>query len=193
MPTVDLLTLFVRPIHGLGLPYMVTGGLASVLYGEPRLTHDVDLLLELGPGGMRSLSDAFAPPEYYCPPEEVLRIEAGRPRRGHFNLIHLATGLKADIFLMGTDPLHRWALARRRLVDAGGGIWLAPPEYVILRKFLFYREGGGEKHLRDIRGMVAVSGSTLDWVELEQRIGELGLQKEWQAAGVSAGGSGAPL
>jgi hypothetical protein len=61
-------------------------------------------------------------------------------------------------------------------------VYFAPPEYVILWKLEFFREGGGEKHLRDIRGMLLVSGETIDRDLLDRACAELGLSPQWQAA-----------
>ncbi len=70
-----------------------------------------------------------------CPPEEVIVQEASRRQRGHFNLIAHDTGFKADVYLANEDPLHGAALERRRRVMLGEEpVWVAPPEYVILRR-----------------------------------------------------------
>ena len=63
----------------------------------------------------------------------------------------------------------------------GEMIVVAPPECVIVRKLEFYREGGSEKHLRDIRSMLAVSGDQIDRKELDEWIRARGLAKEWKA------------
>ncbi len=64
----------------------------------------------------------------------------------------------------------------------GETIMLAPPEYVIVRKLEYFREGGSEKHLRDIRAMLAVSGELLDQVALREWIQKLNLETEWRKA-----------
>ena len=61
----------------------------------------------------------------------------------------------------------------------GLDVWFAPPEYVILWKLEFYREGGGDKHIRDIRGILAVSGADLDMAFLGNAIPSLGITEEW--------------
>lgn len=159
---------------------MVSGSVAVIVYGEPRLTHDVDLVAVLDREHIARLPEAFPPGEFYCPPEEEIRLEAEREQRGHFNLIHLQTGFKADVYLAGRDPLHAWALARtRRLEVDGEPVVLAPPEYVILRKLEFFREGGSEKHLRDIRSMLAISPDLIRRIELEKLVAERGLLEAW--------------
>lgn len=152
MPETNLFLLFTVPLERLAIPYMVTGSVASILYGEPRFTQDVDLVIDLNEGHASQIGKAFPQTEFYCPPEEVIRIEIARQRRGHFNLIHHDTGFKADVYLMGDSELHRWAMPNRRLVKIGSEqLAVARPEYVILRKLEFYREGHSGKHLRDTR------------------------------------------
>jgi len=164
---------------------MVTGSVAAAVYGDPRLTRDVDVVLEIRKGDPERLLHAYPETEFYLPPPEVLREEAGRARHGHVNLVHHESGLKADLYLLGQDPLHRWAFERRVEVTlAGEPVWLAPPEYVILRKLEFYREGGSDRHVRDIRAMLAVSGDRIDRSEITARAEELGLTAQWrQVAG----------
>ena len=173
----------IRPLNRSGLPYMVTGSMAGIVYGEPRMTHDVDVVLELRIADVERLGGVFPVAEFYLPPPEIIGIEAAREQRGHFNIIHHATGCKADVYLAGRDPLHQWALERRRRVELGGeAVWMAPPEYVILRKLEFFREGGSSKHLRDVAGILRVSGELLNRPDLEEWIGRLELVHEWKQA-----------
>jgi hypothetical protein len=88
--------------------------------------------------------------------------------------------LKADFYTAGRDDLHMWAIRHARSYTVGKtAITLAPPEYVILRKLEYFREGGSEKHLRDIRAMLAISGEQLDRPALVDWISRLGLAAEW--------------
>jgi hypothetical protein len=180
MPGHELIEIFVRPLNGLGIRYMVTGAVASIMYGEPRLTNDIDLVVEIHQDQAETLVRVFPPQEFYCPPAEVIKLEAGRSLRGHFNIIHHETGLKADLYTKGKDELHEWAMANRKKLELGGeAIWVAPPEYVIIRKLEYYREGGSEKHMKDIEAMLELSSDQIDFQELEQRIRALSLEKEW--------------
>ena len=162
---------------------MITGSVAGIVYGEPRMTHDIDLVLELAYADAEGFTEAFPIETFYCPPIEVVKIELGRSYRGHFNLIHHETGFKADIYLSGRDPLHAWALKNRKKIDLEGEyVWVAPAEYVILRKLEYYKEGKSEKHLRDIRGILSVSADEIDFEELEKRAEAQGLAHEWHSA-----------
>ncbi len=177
----SLFLVFLEPLNRATIPYMVTGSVAGIVYGEPRVTHDVDLVVELEAERIAEFVGLFPCDEFYCPPEAVIHTEIGREARGHFNLIHHATGFKGDIYPVGQDPLHRWAMERRRSAEfEEHQVWVAPPEYVILRKLQYYQEGGSDKHLRDIRNILAMSGSAIDRADLETRISALGLRDIWQ-------------
>jgi hypothetical protein len=183
MPEHDLIQIFANRLNSLGVAYMVTGAVAATIYGEPRLTHDIDLVIDLRFEDIEKFIDAFPPEEFYCPPAEVIRLETDRDQRGHFNLIHHETGLKADVYASGRDPLQKWGLAKRKAVSIGGeDVWLAPPEYVILRKLEYYREGGSEKHIRDITGMLELSREQIDFELLEIKVYEMSLKREWGEA-----------
>jgi len=181
MPEANLFLMFTRRLNALGVSYMVSGSVAVIIYGEPRLTHDVDLIVVLDREHVARIPEVFSPEEFYCPPIEVIAVEVAREQRGHFNIIHHVTGFKADVYLSGRDPLHSWGLARaQRLEVEGETLVVAPPEYVILRKLEYHREGGSEKHLRDIRSMLDTSPEKIHRAELEQQIVARGLQESWR-------------
>jgi hypothetical protein len=181
MPEPDLFRIFVSRLNLLNVRYMITGAVAGIVYGEPRLTHDVDLVIELHPDDTEKFCETFSLEEFYCPPPEIIRIEVSRRHRGHFNLIHHETGFKADIYTAGADELHAWAFQNRRLIDVSGEkFWFAPVEYVIIRKLEYYREGGSEKHLRDIAGILTVSSEQIKFDALQMLIRKRLLDGEWE-------------
>jgi hypothetical protein len=183
MSGLDLIKIFTDRLNQADIGYFVTGSVASIIYGEPRLTHDIDLVVELDRKDASRVVGAFPLGEFYCPPIEVIQLEIGRPLHGHFNLIHHQTGFKADVYAMGRDKLHHWAMGNRRKLDLEGEpIWLAPPEYVIVRKLQYYREGRSEKHLADIAGMITISADQIDFDVLRERIQQYNLAEEWQEA-----------
>jgi hypothetical protein len=116
MPGPDELSLFIARLEATGAPYMVTGATAAILYGQPRVTNDLDVVLSLNDEGLTGFLRAFPETEFYVPPETVIRTERARNQRGHFNLIHHESGYKADIYLTGADPLHAWAMPLRRIL-----------------------------------------------------------------------------
>jgi len=182
----DLVGLFVVPLESLGFDYMITGGVASVIYGDPRFTRDIDLILELREADAGGLLDAFSPDDFYRPPLEALREEIRRPRLGHFNIIHQGTALRADVYLLGDDPLHAWAFERRVRIPLEDdlAIWLAPPEYVVVRKLQYYKESGSDRHLRDVSAILEISGQRIEMLEVEGWAERLGLKEALKAAGL---------
>ncbi len=181
MASLEPHSLFLTGLERIGLPYCITGSVASGVYGESRQTKDIDLIVLLRHPDISKLQSVFPESEYYLPPNEVLIVETLRQTRGMFNIIHHASQFKADIFIASRDPLHHWALQHRRRVEFGDDfqIWIAPPEYVILRKLEFFREGDDAKHLRDIRFMLE---TTLDIGRgfIESQVTRLGLQAQWK-------------
>lgn len=157
---------------------MAVGSVAANAYGEFRTTLDLDVVVMLAGADAERLAQAFPEDEFYCPPADVIKLETARAQRGHFNLIDHETGFKADIYIATSEPLQLWAWERRREVHvAGTTAWIAPPEYVIIGKLEFFREGGSEKHVRDIRGILAVT--EVDREFLIQEITARGLDNAW--------------
>jgi hypothetical protein len=182
MQAPELLARFVRPLNAAGITYMVTGGVAAIVYGEPRLTNDIDLVMTLSRDDAVELVAAFPSPAFYAPPVEVVQEEAARPVGGHFNLLHLDSALRADIYLAGEDALAKWALSRRRTIELGPeSVPMAPLEYVILKKLTWIQEGGGDRHRTDIAAMLRLSGHLVDQGELEVWVERLGVAGEWKS------------
>lgn len=180
MPAPDFIALFTEPLEQLAISYMITGATAAILYGQPRLTNDIDVVIELHAADIERLRAAFPERDFYTPPAAVIGMELARTQRGHLNLIHFETGYKADLYPVGADPLHHWALPLRRRVSHGTGqISVAPPEYVILRKLEYFREGGSSKHVTDIQTILRVNGTTIDHAILTSWISRLGLTELW--------------
>ena len=179
----DLLDRFAAPFARLGLPFMVTGGAAAIVYGEPRLTNDLDLVVAMTPADAPRVAAALAAPDTYVPPIEVLEVEAARRVHGHFNVIHAPSALRADVYLAGDDPLHAWALARRRTLRVGTlDVPIAPPEYVIVRKLQYAAAGGGDRHLRDIGRILARALVAVDRDVVAQWAARAGVGALWTRA-----------
>jgi hypothetical protein len=179
----DLITLFVRPLNVLRVPYMVTGGVAAVVYGEPRLTRDIDLVIVLSPTDAPRFASAWSAAEFYTPPLEVIEAESRRPAHGHLNVIHHASTMRAHVYFAGTDELSAWGLAHRVVRQIQGeAVHLAPMEYVIVNKLGYFRMGGSDRHLRDVAQMMSVSGASVDRAALDQWVDRLGLGAEWARA-----------
>jgi hypothetical protein len=161
---------------------MITGSVAAMVYGEPRLTNDIDVVVALSPRHVGPLLNAFIGGEFYVPPPEVIRDEMRR--RGQFNIIHVASGSKVDLIFRKDTDFAREEFARRRRIQftATTESQSATPEDVILAKLDYYRLGGSDKHLGDIAGILRLMGPSLDRDYIDQWAMRLGLTDEWAAA-----------
>ena len=179
----SLVSLFVAPINRANIEYMVTGGLAAVVYGHPRLTLDVDLVIRLAPKDAPRFAALWSPDEFYGPPIEAILEERERPEHGHFNVIHRDSAMRADIYLAGDSELNAWALQHRSLRTVEGEVvQFAPIEYVIVMKLRYFQMGGSDRHLRDVTRMMEISGSEVDLPTLPHWITRQHLEGEWTKA-----------
>ena len=181
MPEPDLIELFVGPLASEGIRYLVSGSVAAMLYSEPRVTHDVDLVVFLRMEQIARLPHLYPSPQFYVPPPEVIAAEVARSQHGQFNIIHVESALKADFYTANRDEFHAWAFRNARRYEVRGiMITLSPPEYVIVRKLEFFREGGSEKHLQDIRAMLRLSGDQIDRPALTEWAIRKGVEAQWK-------------
>jgi len=182
-PAPSLVSLFIAPINRTGIEYMVTGGLAAVVYGHPRLTLDIDLVIQFTPRDAEVFAGLWPPDDFYCPPLEVINTERGRETHGHFNVIHNESAMRADVYLAGSDDLNAWALQHRVVREIEGErVQVAPIEYVIVYKLRYFQMGGSNRHLRDVARMLEISGPEVDQSALEGWIERLNLGVEWARA-----------
>jgi hypothetical protein len=153
-----------RVLEDLDVPYVVGGSLASSLHGIPRSTQDADLVAALRTEHIQSFLGRVEG-AFYVSPE---RVQAAVRRRTSFNLIHLKTMIKVDLFVFSETPLARQEMARRQILPIPGEpqahLQVASPEDTILQKLLWYRRGGevSERQWTDILGVIKVQGRALD-------------------------------
>lgn len=166
-----LFSIFTDKLNQLAIPYAVTGSVASIFYGEPRMTHDIDMVVHLAVNRVEEVINAFPSSDFYIPPREILISEIKRSNRGHCNVIHHNSGFKADVYFTGSDELQLWAVKNARVTDLDGHkIALAPPEYVIIKKLQFYSEGESKKHLEDVKAIIQNNSNTLNYDFISQYV-----------------------
>jgi hypothetical protein len=162
---------------------MVTGGLAAVVYGHPRLTLDVDLVIRLQATETAEFASLWEPSAFYCPAPETIAVEAARDEHGHFKVIHLDSAMRADVYVAGRDALTVWAMQHKvkRMVE-GQTVKFAPIEYVIAYKLRYFQLGGSDRHLRDVARILETSESEIDEPTLNSWIEQLKLGDAWNKA-----------
>jgi len=175
---VDLLVHAVSVLESEQIPYLLVGSLASGVYGEPRLTHDIDIVVDLKIGHLEALCTAFAAPEFYLSRDAA--VQALRTER-QFNVLHPSSGNKIDFMIARRDPWSQSQLLRRRreILVPGCEGYTAAPEDIIISKLAYYQEGRSEKHVRDIVGMLDLSRDRIDIEYVRHWVAELKLTDEW--------------
>lgn len=153
----------------LGIPYMLTGSMAMVYYAQPRMTADIDIVVELSTDSAEKLIAEFEP-DYYVPAGLVR--EAIR-RNSMFNLIHNDTIFKIDCIITKNDDFARVSFSRRRRVNYSGfELWISSQEDVILSKLMWAKKSDSERQLRDVANLMRTDYDT-DYVK--KWSGELGV------------------
>ena len=159
--------------------YMLVGSFATGLYGEPRLTHDLDIVLDVLASDVNTFVTAFSGDDYYIPPQED--ITKAIQSHSQFNLLHHETGIKIDLILRkeSTFAKHEFKRKQRVELDETTICFVASPEDVIIKKLEFYQLGGSEKHLKDVRGILANQKLDMYREYLEKWVAQLGLLNGW--------------
>jgi len=128
----ELLKKVIQALDGAGIEYMISGSLVSSLQGEPRSTHDIDVVVALQPASVRALVNTFTSPEYYLTEESILEAIQ---HKGMFNLIDVNSGDKVDFWILTDDPFDCSRFSRKYAEKAMGiSIIVSSPEDTILMK-----------------------------------------------------------
>jgi hypothetical protein len=185
----ELLRYVATVLDRLHLRYFVTGSTATIFFGEPRFTNDIDVVVTLPPQRVAEFCRAFPSPEFYLSEDAVRQAAA---ERAQFNIIHPSSGLKVDVIVPPDSPYNRGRFVRALRVRPSPDyeVSFASIEDVVLKKMEYYREGGSEKHLRDITGVLRISGDRIDQAYVAEWATKLGLESIWQAVLARVGGLG---
>jgi len=172
-----------------GIRYFVGGSVASSMHGVPRYTSDLDLVVDLSEAQLPALLAAAGPD--FDIDEESLREEARR--RGSWNIFHVPSMLKIDLFFLKGDPFSASQLARRVALEIvpGRKVYFASAEDVVLRKLLWHREGNESsgQQIPDVVAVLKVKRGELDVGYLDQWAARLGVADLLARARAMAGGA----
>ncbi len=160
----------VQTFERLNIQYLVGGSLASSLHGVPRATQDVDIVADIELNQAGPVAEAL---------QDDFYVDAGLIREAvsnysSFNIIHLATMFKADVFVLKPDNISQQEMVRRELYqisdDPNEQLYLATAEDVIIHKLYWYQMGGciSERQWNDALGVIQVKRDALDYAYLKQ-------------------------
>ena len=175
----ELLKKVVGILDSAKVDYMVTGSVASSLQGEPRATHDIDLVVDIRASMVRSIAHAFPMPDYYL--DEDTMHEAIKSQ-GMFNLIDVNSGDKVDFWILTNDPFDQSRFSRRYTEEFMGTTFqVSTPEDTILAKLRWAKmSGGSEKQFTDALRVYEVQYEQLDMSYLENWATQLEIGEYWQ-------------
>lgn len=181
----ELLEKVALTLERLGVEYMITGSIASSLQGEPRSTHDIDIVVNLQPSKARALAEAFPPPDYYLDQDAVAEAVSVK---GMANLIDTVSGDKVDFWLLTESPFDISRFGRRYNEELlGMRLPVSSPEDTILMKLYWAKmSGGSEKQFIDAVRVYEVQYEKLDHEYLREWTLKLGVVKEMERLGNEA-------
>ncbi len=178
MSQLELLSKVLRALDEAGCPSMLTGSFASSMQGEPRLSHDIDLVVEFAPQAVSAFTKNFPPPQYHLEEQTIHQaIAAGTM----FSLLSVSEGDKVDFWMLTDDPFDISRFGRRQSEDALGiKLFISAPEDTILVKLRWAKiSGGSEKQFRDALRVYEVQFGGLDLEYMKKWVHTLGLDDLW--------------
>jgi len=165
----EVLKTVVTRLTAAGISYMVSGSTALNYYAQPRMTRDVDIVVELGPQDAERLAALFQE-DFYCDLESVRNAIM---RRGLVNIVHFEHVVKIDFIVRKDSPYRLEEFSRKRLIHTPDfSLWVVAPEDLLLSKLYWAKDSHSEIQLRDVRNLVSAV-EDLDWSYIERWAEEL--------------------
>ena len=180
----ELLKNIARIFEKLKLPYSVTGGMAVLIWGRPRFTADIDIVIEIKPSDVKGLVKALKDLNESGYIDEDTANEIVR-RGGEFNFIDGPTGVKVDFWVSDNGEFDLSRLKRRVAKEIlGQKIYFVSPEDLILSKLKWYKKSGSSRHLEDAESVLKISEAVLDKNYLTEWAEKLGIKDELGKLGI---------
>ena len=160
------------------IPYMIGGSVASIAYGEPRMTLDMDVVVDMDITQVKKFVDSLKS-DYYA---DINTIIDAINNKGHFNVIQSEMGVKIDFYILKNSPFDQEGFEGRHqeAFDNKRQASFATPEYIILKKLEWFKMGESQKHLNDIKGILKISGNKLNLLYIDEWAFRIGVSDIWQ-------------
>ncbi|MFC1521132.1 hypothetical protein ACFL6Y_01855 [Elusimicrobiota bacterium] len=175
----ELLTHVIQALDQAGIEYMITGSIVSSLQGEPRSTHDIDMVIAINRTQVMRLTEAFSSPDYYLDKNSIFDAI---DKQDMFNMINISTGDKVDFWMLTGEGFDQSRFSRRCTEQFMGiKMSVSSPEDTILAKLRWARlSGGSEKQFTDALRVYEVQCEKLDMTYLERWAKTLEVEDLWQ-------------
>lgn len=173
-----LLASVVKVLNKLKIPYIVTGGIAVLIWGRPRFTADIDIVVELQPEGVNSLANSLKKISSlpYINQEDMINA---LKHYSEFNFIDGTTGIKVDFWILKENDKFDLSRFKRAVVFkvSGEKIKFTAPEDLMLIKLKWYKESLSDKQLEDVKSILKISEDKIDFRYLKHWAKKLGVDK----------------
>lgn len=155
----------IEALEELGVPYMLVGSFSSSFYGIPRLSKDADFVVQLGEHSISDIAQRLGA-NFRLDPQMAFESVT---MTTHHVLNVVGTSFTIEIFYL-TDDAHDQERFRRRqrVVAHGRQVWFPTAEDVVVTKLHWALLAGRSKDIDDVRNVIAVRGSSLDWIYVER-------------------------
>ena len=175
----ELLKRVIQVLEESRIQYMITGSVASSLQGEPRSTHDIDIVIAIQKSVAKKLVEAFPLPDFYLDEDSILNAIN---MESMFNLIDIREGDKVDFWILTDEPFDQSRFSRRYSEKFMGiGLQVSTPEDTILAKLRWAKlSGGSEKQFIDALRVYEVQYGKLDIAYLEHWAKKLDVESLWK-------------
>lgn len=176
----ELLARITRTLEDAAVPYMVVGSIASSFHGEPRMTRDIDIVIDPTIASLHRLVESLLASDLYVDPGAAAEA---LERRSSFNVIEADSGWKVDFLIRKNRAFSRTELDRRvaaRLLDTD--TYVATAEDTIVAKLEWAMGSESERQLPDVAAMLAVNSGALDYPYIEKWVRVLELSDVWERA-----------
>ena len=174
----EFMKLIASRLDSTGIPYMMTGSMAMAIYSIPRMTRDIDLVVDITPTDVDKIVDIFSE-DCYIDQDSVMQAVH---THGMFNIIHNDWMVKADFIIRKNEDYRREEFARRQKINIEGtAISVVAAEDLILSKLVWGKRSQSDLQLHDVYQIISTV-SEPDWKYMQKWASVLGIEKLLQKA-----------
>lgn len=174
----DVLKMITKRLETEGIPYMLTGSIAANFYSIPRMTRDIDIVIDVSENDVQKLINCFGD-EFYV---SKVSVKTAIQNRKMFNIIHNEALVKVDFIIKKNSPYRKLEFERKKIINfEGENIFIACPEDLIISKLFWARDSMSEIQIKDIKNLM-LSVQNLDFDYLAKWVKSLNIENIYRKA-----------